>query len=175
LNVSWLIATTTTFSGPPPRPSRAAPEIFSEIFYTRNRRTASMFRRMKMAADEHVGNVDYRFRNQNGLEICTSASLEKPMGEAPKIQSGELSRRSILRNLATGASGAAVLATGVAGSRMAEAQTKATQKAVGYQDTPKGAQRCDNCRQFEPPSSCKTVEGTVAPAGWCKVYVKKPA
>jgi hypothetical protein len=85
------------------------------------------------------------------------------------------SRRSILRNLAIGAGGAAVLATSVAAGRVAEAQTKATQKAVGYQDTPHGAQRCDNCRQFEPPSSCKTVQGTVAPAGWCKIYVKKPA
>jgi hypothetical protein len=85
------------------------------------------------------------------------------------------SRRSILRNFAFGAGGAAILATGVAASRVAEAQTKATQKAVGYQDTPHGAQRCDNCRQFEPPASCKTVQGTVAPGGWCKVYVKKPA
>jgi hypothetical protein len=97
------------------------------------------------------------------------------MGDASKIRSAVLSRRSILRNLAYGAGGAAVLGTTVSGTRVAEAQTKATQKAVGYQDTPKGAQRCDNCRQFEPPSSCKTVEGTVAPAGWCKVYVKKPA
>ena len=127
------------------------------------------------------------------------------MGDASKIQSAVLSRRSILRNLAYSAGGAAVLGTivsgarvaeaqtkatqkavgyqdtpkglgtTVSGTRVAEAQTKATQKAVGYQDTPKGAQRCDNCRQFEPPSSCKTVEGTVAPAGWCKVYVKKPA
>ena len=96
------------------------------------------------------------------------------MGDAPKIRSGELSRRSILRNFAFSAGGAAILATTVAASRMAEAQTKATQKAVGYQDTPHGAQRCDNCRQFEPPSSCKTVQGTVAPAGWCKIYVKKP-
>jgi hypothetical protein len=63
------------------------------------------------------------------------------------------SRRSILRKFAFSADGAAILATGVAGRRMAEAQTKATQKAVGYQDTPHGAQRCDNCRQFEPPSS----------------------
>jgi hypothetical protein len=97
------------------------------------------------------------------------------MGDAAKILSAALSRRSILRKLAISAGGAAVLATTVAGSRDAAAQTKATQKAVGYQDTPHGAQRCDNCLQFQPPSSCKTVQGTVAPAGWCKVYVKKPA
>jgi hypothetical protein len=97
------------------------------------------------------------------------------MGDAHKIRSSALSRRSILRNLAIGAGGAAMLATTVAGSRDAAAQTKVTQKAVGYQDTPHGAQRCDNCRQFEPPSSCKTVQGTIAPAGWCKIYVTKPA
>ncbi len=97
------------------------------------------------------------------------------MNYAPKIRSAELSRRSILRNLAFTAGGAAVLGTTVSGNRVASAQTKATQKAVGYQDTPKGPQRCDNCAQFEPPSSCKTVQGPIAPAGWCKVYVKKPA
>jgi hypothetical protein len=37
------------------------------------------------------------------------------------------------------------------------------------------AQECDNCSQFEPPSSCKVVDGAVNPTGWCKVYVKKPA
>jgi len=102
------------------------------------------------------------------------------MGNVPAIRSPEFSRRSVLRklafglrNLALGAGAAALLGTAVSGR--AAAQTKATQKSVGYQDTPKGAQRCDNCRQFEPPSSCKTVEGTISPAGWCKVYVKKPA
>jgi hypothetical protein len=29
--------------------------------------------------------------------------------------------------------------------------------------------------QFEAPSSCKTVDGTVAAQGWCMVYAKKPA
>jgi hypothetical protein len=96
------------------------------------------------------------------------------MDDAPKIRSAELSRRSILRNLAFTVGGAAMLGTTVSGNRAAAAQTKTTQKAVGYQDTPKGAQRCDNCTQFEAPSSCKVVEGNIEPAGWCKVYVKKP-
>jgi hypothetical protein len=50
---------------------------------------------------------------------------------------------------------------------------KVSQKSVRYQDTPKGEQRCDNCALFEAPSSCKTVEGPVAPEGWCMVYAKK--
>ena len=52
---------------------------------------------------------------------------------------------------------------------------KVSQKIVKYQDTPKGELRCDNCALFEAPSSCKTVDGTIAPQGWCAVYAKKPA
>jgi hypothetical protein len=96
------------------------------------------------------------------------------MADASDVHSAQLSRRSLLRNAAFAAGGAAILGTTV-GPRSADAATKATQKAVAYQDTPKDAQRCDNCLHFEPASSCKIVEGTIAPAGWCKVYAKKPA
>jgi hypothetical protein len=41
-----------------------------------------------------------------------------------------------------------------------------SQKIVKYQDHPKGEQRCDNCELFEPPSSCKNVDGTIAAQGW---------
>jgi len=97
------------------------------------------------------------------------------MSDLGKIQAAALSRRSMLRNLAFTAGGATALGAAISGNRAAAAQTKVTQKAVGYQDTPQGAQRCDNCMQFEAPSSCKVVEGTIAPAGWCKIYAKKPA
>lgn len=96
------------------------------------------------------------------------------MGDAPKIRSVAISRRSILRKFAVTAGGAAMLATTASGNRAA-AQTKVTQKAVAYQDKPKGEQRCDNCMQFQAPSSCKVVEGNIEPGGWCTVYVKKPA
>jgi hypothetical protein len=97
------------------------------------------------------------------------------MSDLPKLRSAEPSRRAVLRNLALTAGGAAMLAATAGGGREAKALTKASQKVVLYQDTPKGAQQCDNCRQFEPPSSCKVVDGVVTPTGWCKVYVKKPA
>lgn len=97
------------------------------------------------------------------------------MSDAAKIRSAELSRRSILRNLRFIAGGAAMLGTTLSRNRAAEAQAKMAQKTVGYQATPQGAQRCDNCVQFEPPSSCKVVEGNIDPAGWCKLYVKKSA
>jgi hypothetical protein len=100
--------------------------------------------------------------------------MEKAMDDAYKIRSAALSRRSILRNALT-VGGAAVFGTIMSRNRKAEAQTKAAKTVVVYQDTPHDGQRCDNCLQFVPPSSCKVVEGTISPAGWCKVYVKKPA
>jgi High potential iron-sulfur protein len=79
-----------------------------------------------------------------------------------------VSRRTMLRGAAATACAVPVMLAGVSA-----AHAKASQKAVAYQDTPKGEQSCANCRVFEPPSSCKTVEGTVSPNGWCKIYIKK--
>jgi hypothetical protein len=97
------------------------------------------------------------------------------MSDVSKSSSTEHSRRSILQKFMFSAGGVAMLATTLSGNRVASAQTKPSQKVVGYQDTPHGEQRCDNCLQFVSPSSCKVVEGDINPAGWCKVYVKKPA
>ena len=97
------------------------------------------------------------------------------MNHAPKMRSAARSRRSILRNFAFTAGGAAMLGAIMSGNRVAAAQTKMTPAAVGYQGAPKGTQRCDNCTQFEPPASCKVVEGNIAASGWCKIYVKTPA
>ena len=84
--------------------------------------------------------------------------------------SSKISRRRVLTVAAGAVAGvAAVIGTST------PAQAKAAQKSVKYQDTPKGDQRCDNCALFEAPSSCKTVDGTISPEGWCMVYAKKPA
>ena len=53
------------------------------------------------------------------------------------------------------------------------AANKVPQKAVSYQATPKGNQRCDNCALWQPPASCKLVEDPIAPSGWCTLYKKK--
>jgi hypothetical protein len=100
--------------------------------------------------------------------------MENAMNEALNNQAAAPSRRSILRKVALTAGGTAMLGSILGGNRTAEAQTKAAKSVVGYQDTPHDGQRCDNCLQFQPPDACKVVEGTIAPAGWCKVYVKKP-
>ena len=54
-----------------------------------------------------------------------------------------------------------------------EAAAKMAQKAVEYQDTPKGDQECSNCSLFQEPNSCTLVDGEISPAGWCKFWVKK--
>ena len=90
-------------------------------------------------------------------------------------ESQGISRRQVL-TIAAGAAGASVAgAAAVIGSSTSAQAAKVSQKIVKYQDTPKGEQRCDNCVQFEAPSSCKTVDGTVAAQGWCTVYAKKLA
>ena len=87
-------------------------------------------------------------------------------------ESNRISRRRVLTvavGVAGAASGAAIIGT------TTPAYAKVQQKAVKYQDTPKGEQACENCSLFEAPSSCKTVDGTISPQGWCMVYAKKPA
>ena len=87
--------------------------------------------------------------------------------------SSKISRRQVL-TVAAGAAGTVAGVTAMVGASTPARAAKAPQKAVKYQDTPKGEQRCENCALFEPPSSCKTVDGTVSPEGWCMVYAKKP-
>jgi hypothetical protein len=87
-------------------------------------------------------------------------------------ESNRISRRRVLTvavGVAGATTGAAILGTAT------PAHAKVAQKAVKYQETPKGDQTCENCALFEAPSSCKTVDGTISPQGWCMVYAKKPA
>ncbi len=79
-----------------------------------------------------------------------------------------ISRRNVLVKAAGAATGAAIIFA------TTPAHAKVPQKTVKYQDTPKGDQACENCSLFEAPSSCKTVDGTISPQGWCMVYAKKP-
>ncbi len=60
------------------------------------------------------------------------------------------------------------------GPRRADAQQKAAQKVVQYQEKPKGAQECDKCLHFLPPTGCKLVEGKINPKGWCVLFAPKP-
>jgi hypothetical protein len=64
--------------------------------------------------------------------------------------------------------GAAALAVG----RRAGAQTrvKLARAEAEYQDLPKDIRMCAICSRFEPPHSCKVVDGEVSPNGWCKLF-----
>lgn len=82
-----------------------------------------------------------------------------------------VSRRNLLRNATVTACGAAIAVAMTSAPAQAGAVTQA---AAGYQPTPKGDLRCDNCSLFVAPASCKFVAGTISPSGWCKLYAKKP-
>ena len=79
-----------------------------------------------------------------------------------------LSRRDLVRH-------AAMLAAATVGvlSMGTPAQAKMTQKAAGYQDTPKADQKCSGCALFKTPDSCTLIDGSISPDGWCRFYSKK--
>jgi hypothetical protein len=90
------------------------------------------------------------------------------MEEKRNDQTG-MSRRKLLK---VGVGAAAVLGVSAAAAN-AQIAHKASQKDAGYQDSPNGAQSCSNCRNFQAPSSCRVIEGTVSPTGYCRMYAKK--
>ena len=53
-----------------------------------------------------------------------------------------------------------------------EAAAKIKPSLVAYQDTPKDGHDCKGCKLFEPPNACKSVDGIIAPSGWCKIWIK---
>lgn len=78
-----------------------------------------------------------------------------------------VSRRTVLI-AAAGAVPVLALMTGAAEAKMAPT-------AVKYQTDPKDGHQCDACNFFVAPNSCKMVDGEIAPAGWCLLWVKKAA
>jgi hypothetical protein len=66
-----------------------------------------------------------------------------------------------------------VVAIGAAtagGTGSAEDALKISASAAGYQDHPNGDKQCGKCLQFLPPSSCKIVDGTISPLGYCRIF-----
>jgi hypothetical protein len=93
--------------------------------------------------------------------------VEVPVPINPQDQS----RRAFLQR-ATIYTVSAAIVEGVA-PNLAAAQAKVAQNAVSYQDKPKGIQRCDGCSLFQPPHTCKVVDGDVSPQGWCSLFSAK--
>lgn len=92
------------------------------------------------------------------------------MSDELKFNAKRFSRRDFLHVAAVGG-GTALGLTLV--SSPAAASNKMPQKAVNYQTTPKGKQRCDNCSLWQAPSACKLVQGPIDTAGWCILYKPK--
>jgi hypothetical protein len=82
----------------------------------------------------------------------------------------DLSRRNVLRGATLAAGSAAFLAAALTTQR---AEAKMKQEAAGYQTTPKDGKSCAGCAVFVAPSSCRLVDGTISPNGYCRFFVKK--
>jgi hypothetical protein len=78
-----------------------------------------------------------------------------------------VSRRDFL--FATAVGGGTLIGIGLAASPAA-ASNKMSPKAMQYRTTPNGAQKCNVCANWQPPQSCKLVDGPIAPSGWCILY-----
>jgi len=68
------------------------------------------------------------------------------------------SRRGFLKTTFAGA----LLASAFTAS---EAQAKVSKSAANYRDSPRGNQRCTNCRFFVSPDSCTRVAGDIMGCG----------
>jgi hypothetical protein len=87
------------------------------------------------------------------------------MAKETEGHGGALSRRRLLQRTALGA--AAVIA---AQAKEAAAVIKISKAAVAYQDHPNGDRQCSKCAQFQPPGSCKMVDGAISPQGFCRIF-----
>jgi hypothetical protein len=76
------------------------------------------------------------------------------------------SRRKLMRAVVKGVSAGLLLRIS-----QTEASEKMTRQQAEYQDTPNGIYSCGMCTLFEPPQSCKVVDGEVGKDGWCKAFV----
>jgi hypothetical protein len=77
----------------------------------------------------------------------------------------DTSRRKLIGAAIKGGSAALLLRIAPAG-----AAEKMTKPQAEYQATPNGIYSCGTCTLFEPPASCKVVDGDVSRDGWCKAY-----
>lgn len=81
----------------------------------------------------------------------------------------KVSRRDFLFVAAAG--GGAVIGASLAATPATAA--KMSPRAMSYKPSPNGNQSCANCANFQPPASCKLVDGSISPSGWCILYRPK--
>lgn len=132
--------------------------------------------------------VTYRYstRTRDDVDILPLTAL-RPVNARPdqrcscngsehdvSNQHQERTRRVVLRS-GLAAVGGVVAAGAARAASMPQrlAQEKIAQAQVQYQNTPKDAQQCDKCVNWEAPNACKIVAGTIAPQGWCIAFAPK--
>jgi hypothetical protein len=77
-----------------------------------------------------------------------------------------LARRAFFKNMAF---------LGLVMFSTSKLHAKGSKKQYQYQETPKNGEACKDCNYFEPKSNtCKVVEGSISPQGWCALYLKAP-
>jgi hypothetical protein len=85
-----------------------------------------------------------------------------------------MTRRSFVAN--------AIVLPALAGLLVAEtatAQAKGSQAQFKYQKTPNNGHKCSGCTQYVPGSNakangtCKIVDGSISPNGWCIAWAAK--
>ena len=88
--------------------------------------------------------------------------------------SNAMTRRTFVAN--------AIVLPALAGLLFAEtttAQAKGSQAQFKYQNSPKNGQKCSQCTFYIPGKSatangsCKIVDGSISPNGWCTAWSKK--
>lgn len=100
-----------------------------------------------------------------------SGSSGGSMNDNDKTSRGEMLRKVAMAPIAIGAFAAL--------QQSAQAAPNMTQKAASYQDKPNAGKQCDGCSLFIPGKTktangtCKLVQGSISPHGWCKFYSPK--
>jgi hypothetical protein len=79
-----------------------------------------------------------------------------------------VSRRAILKGAAAAAGAGPLVILG-----LNRAYAKVPKQSVSYRETPNAGKSCGICGNFMPPSSCKLVEGSINPNGWCGLFKAK--
>jgi len=89
------------------------------------------------------------------------------MSDETQGPGGTLSRRLLLQGTASAMAAAAAVTVR---PEAASAVVKISKEAVAYQDHPQGDKRCGKCAQFQPPQSCKLVDGPISTQGFCRIF-----
>jgi High potential iron-sulfur protein len=69
--------------------------------------------------------------------------------------------------------------SGLLAAKAAADSQKASQESMHYQTSPNGSKQCSNCNFFIPGSdansngTCKIVDGSISPHGYCMAYNAK--